>query len=435
MARSQELSWGRLTHFEQSCLKVATPQTFKDDFDQLQGSYLASGQHRSYGDVGLNQNGNLVLTHDWSGVLAADWSKGQITLAAGMTLGAVLNISLARGWILPVLPGTQFVSIGGAIANDIHGKNHHLRGSFGDHVLEFELFRSNGQLLKCSPSQNSELFYASIGGLGLTGIIFSATIQLVAVKSPYIYVEKQRTRDLDDFFRLTEESDAHFEYSVSWLDLSAPSKKMGRGIFIRGNPSDGTRTWVASLKPRLSIPFNAPSFVLSKASMQIFNAFYYRHVSRRGWKGEEHPFPFFFPLDSVRHWNRLYGRRGFYQYQFVIPSNATIALSRILAMIKSSGKTSFLSVLKKFGNIGRPQSLLSFPREGYTLALDFASSPGLETLFKKLDEEVASAGGRLYFAKDARMPKELVKQFYPELDRFLTLVDPRCQSSLKDRLF
>lgn len=434
MSNAKELSWGRLSDYEQKQLFVKTPKELESSLPE-NSFYLAGGQHRSYGDVGLCEKGFLVDTDSWNKIIDFDWQAGRLTVEAGMSLGALLEICLPMGWILPVLPGTQHVSVAGAIANDIHGKNHHLRGSFGCHTEKIVLHRSDRGQIECSPFDNSDFFRATIGGMGLTGVILAATIKLQEIPSPFIKVEKIRTQNLEDFFRLTEESDDSYEYSVSWIDLSAPAQKMGRGIFMRGNHVTSEKEWKNRSKIRLNIPLEAPAFVLSRPSIQIFNALYYRLVPKTGSIATQDPHSFFFPLDSVGKWNRLYGSRGFYQYQFVIPSEAIDYLPRIFSVIKKSGLQSFLTVLKKFGDKYLSPGLMSFPINGFTLALDFAAQPGLESLFKDLDHLVGEAGGRIYLAKDARLPRSFVKTFYPNTSEFLKFRDPQIKSSMADRLF
>ena len=293
---------------------------------------------------------------------------------AGVSLAEILDIFVPRGWFLPVTPGTKFVSVGGAIANDIHGKNHHRSGTFGCHVTCFELLRSNGQRLICSPDQNSELFRATIGGLGLTGVILWAEFRLKPIINPYIDMDHIRFSSLEEFFDISAASDQDFEYTMSWVDLLIGGQNLCRGIFMRGNHNQSQALASKPVKKRLplALPFNLPTFTLNTFTVKAFNELYY-HAQTRKTVHKTVPYdPFFYPLDSIHDWYRMYGKRGFLQYQFVVPfDNARAAMSEILGRIRQAGEGSFLTVLKTFGDIPSP-GMLSFPRPGLTLALDFA---------------------------------------------------------------
>jgi FAD/FMN-containing dehydrogenase len=326
------------------------------------------------------------------------------------------------------------VTLGGAIANDIHGKNHHIAGTFGRHVRSFGLLRSNGEHLTCSATENPQLFAATIGGMGLTGLITWVELQLRSIKSPYLDTRTTKFRNLDEFFDISAESDALFEYSVSWVDCTSEGSNLGRGLFMAGNFSE-------RVKPRppraLSIPFpcQAPSWLLNSFFMRAFNTAYYNKQISRVVEGLTHYEPFFYPLDAILDWNRMYGSRGFFQYQFVVPFERDRGIIKeIFGRIARSKRASFLAVLKTFGDIPSP-GIMSFPRKGVTLALDFPNdgAPTLQ-LMTDLDAIVMQAGGNIYPAKDARMPRHVFEASHPRLQEFTSLIDPRFSSSLWRRV-
>jgi FAD/FMN-containing dehydrogenase len=329
------------------------------------------------------------------------------------------------------------VTLGGAIANDIHGKNHHRRGTLGCHVKELEVLRSNGETIICSPTREAEFFAATVGGLGLTGVITVCTLQLIPIASAFVEAETIKTTGLEDFFTLEDESARDWEYSMSWIDCMAHGKKRGRGIFFRGNHAksgDPAAEFAEQAKWKVAVPFQAPSWVLNRWSIRAFNELYYQQQQTRVKKGRMPIDPFFYPLDKILHWNRMYGQHGLLQYQFVLDSNRHQELTEIFDIIAQSGMGSFLAVLKKFGDIRSP-GMLSFPRDGYTLTLDFQNQgPRSEALFKKLDAIVLRAGGRLYPAKDAMMSPELFQSGYPLWREFSRFVDPKFTSQFWQRV-
>ncbi|MFW7378352.1 MAG: FAD-binding oxidoreductase [Oligoflexus sp.] len=428
-------SWGRLAASQHlSAFPYAfgdLPKIFSD-----QHRYLPFGLGRSYGDSCLNSGGVLIQNRGLNRLLAFDRQKGVITCEAGVSLAELLEIIVPAGWFLPVTPGTKFVTVGGAIANDVHGKNHHVRGTFGQHVLQLELLRSNGDLIACSPRENQPMFAATIGGLGLTGFIRAASIQLIPIVSPFIRQESIRFHNLDEYLELADESDQQFEYTVAWSDCM--SGDLGRGILYRGyhDPEPATQELAeAQLLPAiLPIPFDAPGFVMSSLSMKIFNEVYFRKQSSGNKQSRVHFDPFFYPLDRLTQWNRLYGPKGFYQYQLVIPFSELEALREIFAAIRKSGLGTSLVVFKRFADRPSP-GLLSFPREGYTLALDFANR-GRKTLrlFDELDQIVFAVGGRLYPAKDACMSANHFQLSYPNFREFSQYVDPQFSSDFWQRV-
>lgn len=392
---------------------------------------LAYGQGRSYGDVCQNNDGILLDTRYLDHFIAFDQEQGLLRCESGVTLATILQTIVPRGWFLPVTPGTKFVSVGGAIANDVHGKNHHRAGTFGCHLVSFELLRSDGQRLVCSADQNSELFAATIGGLGLTGLITWAEFKLKKIPGALIEQQTLRFNNLEEFFQISADSSQDWEYTVAWVDCLASGKQLGRGLFMRGNHVTGFAK--VSDKTTLTMPFNAPGFLLNKYTVQAFNQLYYhRPVKQQSTIPYD---PFFYPLDKIAHWNRLYGKRGFMQYQCVIPpQHAHDAMHEILQTIAASGQGSFLSVLKEFGDIASP-GLLSFPRPGVTLALDF-SNKGESTLqlLEQLDKITREAHGAVYPAKDARMSSESFTHYFPHWQQFSQYIDPHFRSDFWKRV-
>jgi hypothetical protein len=398
---------------------------------------------RSYGDSCLNNGGTLIDMSGLDRFISLDTSTGLLRCEAGITLGQILERLVPQGWFLPVVPGTKYVTVGGAIANDIHGKNHHAAGTFGCHVTKFELLRSDQSRLLCSPTENEDLYRATIGGLGLTGLIIWAEIQLKKIDSPWIEAEFIRFESLDDFFPLAEESAADFEYTVSWIDCTAQGNSLGRGIFIRGNHStkDLPGRKAPSLGTMFSVPADMPNFLLNRFSIKTFNFLYFYKQGPKPIRRLLHYNPFFFPLDAIDSWNRMYGSRGFFQYQPVIPQPSPLRVKgtcepirELFEKIAKSGGGSFLTVLKDFGSVKSP-GLMSFPRPGVTLALDFPNR-GTETLqlFEQLDAIVHEHGGRLYPAKDARMSPQSFREFFPESETFTEYIDPKISSSFWRRV-
>ncbi len=392
---------------------------------------------RSYGDSCLNEGGVSLDVSHLTRFISFDEERGLLRCEAGISLADILEVMVPRGWFLPVTPGTKFVSVGGAIANDVHGKNHHKAGTFGCHVTQFELLRSNGERLLCSPIENSELFRATIGGLGLTGIILWAEIRMKPIRTPYISMDRIRYGSLAEFEQVAADSDQDFEYTVAWVDCLASGKHLGRGIFMRGNHETSARYVRQPLpkKKSLAVPLDLPSFTLNSLTIRAFNEVYYRaQLNDRVHKVEPYD-PFFYPLDSVYNWNRIYGKRGFFQYQCVVPfTNGYEVMKEILGRISRAREGSFLVVLKEFGDVPSP-GMLSFPRPGLTLALDF-SNHGRKTLrlFNELDTLVCQNGGVVYPAKDARMSAESFQAYFPQWETFAQYIDPQFSSSFWRRV-
>jgi FAD/FMN-containing dehydrogenase len=397
---------------------------------------LPLGNARSYGDSCLNDGGVLLAARGLDHFIAFDPASGVLTCEAGVLFSDILDLVVPQGWFLPVTPGTRFVTVGGAIANDVHGKNHHRAGAFGHHVLSFELLRTDGSRLRCSPEENADWFDATVGGLGLTGFITSASIQLRRVAGPWMSTESHRFDDLAGFFALSRESDRDYEYTVSWIDCVARGKGLGRGLFSRGNhaPARPDKRPAAS-KRRLAIPVTPPVSLVNPLSLRAFNQLYYRRQRKRVVHATTHYEPFFYPLDGIAQWNRMYGPRGFLQYQCVVPPEAAEAtMAELVRTIAASGTGSFLAVLKQFGD--QPsRGMLSFPRPGTTLALDFPNG-GTSTfaLLDRLDAIVDGAGGAVYPAKDARMSGEHFRRYFPRWEAFSRFIDPGMSSSFWRRV-
>jgi FAD/FMN-containing dehydrogenase len=427
-------SWGR---YPVAHAQKVVPIYWRDDLPNL-ATYnqplLPFAYGRSYGDSCLNENGIALDVTHLQHFIAFDVQEGLLRCEAGLSLAEILEVIVPRGWFLPVTPGTKFISVGGAIANDVHGKNHHVAGTFGCHVTRFELLRSDGTQLLCSPEQNSEMFRATIGGLGLTGLILWAEFRLLSINGPFIDMERIRYSSLKEFMDIAAGSDTDFEYTVAWVDCM---EHLGRGIFMRGNHERSGRYAAKQLprKPSLTVPLDMPPFVLNPLSMKAFNtAYYHSQMSKRTRKIIPYD-PFFYPLDSLHKWNRMYGKRGFMQYQFVVPfDNGYEVMQEIMQRISRSGEGSFLTVLKKFGDIRSP-GLLSFPRPGLTLALDFANNgPQTLRLFNELDQIVIQSGGVVYPAKDARMSPAAFQKYFPQWKTFEQYIDPKFSSSFWRRV-
>jgi len=430
-------SWGRYPRVKHT---QVTPIYWRSELPDLASSeqpVLPHAYGRSYGDSCLNENGVALDVSHLNRFISFDEQTGLLCCEAGVSLADILEVMVPRGWFLPVTPGTKFVSVGGAIANDIHGKNHHAAGTFGCHVTRLRLLRSDGQRPICSPDENPELFQATIGGLGLTGLILWAEFRLKRIVNPYIDADHIRFTSLDEFFEISAESDKDFEYTVSWVDLLVGGEALCRGIFTRGNHNQSPELAGKHLPKRLplAVPFNLPQFVLNTLTVKGFNELYYhKQLPRRVHKIESYD-PFFYPLDSIHDWYRMYGKRGFLQYQFVVPfEGGREAMREIIGRIRQSGAGSFLTVLKEFGTIKSP-GMLSFPRPGLTLALDFAYA-GEKTLrlLNELDAIVRQYDGSVYPAKDARMSAESFQQFYPRWREFARYIDPQFSSSFWRRV-
>lgn len=428
------LAWGRVHRGRHRVAAPAWPGELDEAVRATAGggSTLARGLGRSYGDSGLNLGGGLVDMAGLDRAIAFDRTTGVLRADAGMSLDAALRLAVPAGWFLPVTPGTRFVTLGGAVANDVHGKNHHVAGCFGRHVRRFALWRSDRGIVECAPDREAELFAATVGGLGLTGILLWVEIALIPIAAAAMTVENDRFEHLDDFFRLSDES-AGWPYTVAWVDTLASGSRLGRGVFTRGR--HGEAGPLAAHRPGGPVvPVDTPGFLLNRWTVGAFNRLYYARPGS-ALHGEQPYDRFFYPLDRIGNWNRLYGPRGFYQWQGVVPpAVARDAVRTLLERIARSGEASFLAVLKNFGDLASP-GLLSFPMAGTTLALDFPNR-GARTLalLADLDRVVAEAGGRLYPAKDGRLPTAAFRDGYPAWRDLETRRDPMLLSSFWRRV-
>ncbi|HEX8166641.1 MAG TPA: FAD-binding oxidoreductase [Beijerinckiaceae bacterium] len=433
--------WGRTQAVRH---RVARPAGAAELIDIVRrsapGPILAHGCGRSYGDVALNPEGLLVDCRGLDRFVAFDRSTGLLTCEAGVRLADILAL-LCRpeadggGFFLPVSPGTRFVTVGGAIANDVHGKNHHARGTFGSHIESFDLLRSDGRTVRCSAAENPELFAATIGGLGLTGIILRATLRLRRAEGLALEAEDVRFGGLDEFFALSCESDGVWEYTAAWIDCFAAGAALGRGIFSRARHAPGRGAPPPACEPRLTVPLTLPVSTVTGLSARLFNALHWSRL-RGGSARRIGPYEsVLYPLDAVGAWNRLYGPRGFFQFQGVIPKAvARDAVGAMLREVAAAGEGSILAVLKAFGPKPSP-GLLSFPMEGATLALDFANrGEGTFRLLGRLERITLDAGGRIYPAKDSLMSPEAFFRGYPAAERFRDAMDPVFSSAFSRRI-
>ncbi|TCH99668.1 FAD-binding oxidoreductase [Roseococcus sp. SYP-B2431] len=435
------LGWGRNLRAEHRVSRPATPQAAAACAAAPGGTRLAHGLGRSYGDVALNPDGALIETRGLDRFLRFDPATGILDAEAGVALAEVLAV-LARpeagggGWFLPVTPGTRFVTLGGAVANDVHGKNHHRTGSFGRHVLSLDLARSDGRVMTCSPQENAGLFAATIGGLGLTGLILRLRLAMMRVEGLAMEAEDIAFGSLAGYFALAAESEQSWDYTAAWVDCLATGEALGRGIFSRARHAAGQGAAPPPTAPRRRLPATPPLSMVNGLSLRAFNAAYRR---RLGSSGRSHAVGGYekvlYPLDAIGGWNRLYGPRGFHQFQGVVPpADAPAVVAELLREIARSGQGSPLVVLKGFGDLPSP-GMLSFPREGTTLALDFpARGPDTLRLLARLEAITVEARGRLYPAKDSVMTAETFRSGYPAAGAFAEWIDPAFSSGFARRV-
>ncbi|MEV7318993.1 FAD-binding oxidoreductase [Streptomyces sp. NPDC093970] len=421
--------WGRTAP---TVARLIRPRTYQEAANAIRNcgarGGIARGLGRAYGDAAQNAGGAVLDMTALDRIHAIDADGGTLLCDAGVSLHRLTEVLLPLGWYVPVTPGTRQVTVGGAIGADIHGKNHHVSGSFSRHVLSFELLTADGQVR--TVSRGTPLFDATAGGMGLTGVILTATVRLLPVETSYMTVDTERATDLDDLMHRLTTSDHRYRYSVAWIDLLARGASTGRAVLTRGDHAprealdEGTRAGRAPLafRPRQlpAAPAFVPEGLLGRTSVGLFNELWYRKAPRARTGQLQRIAAFFHPLDGVPHWNRVYGRGGFVQYQFVVGYGREEALRRIVDRISERRCPSFLAVLKRFGDAD--PGWLSFPVPGWTLALDIpAGLPGLGLFLDELDEEVAAAGGRVYLAKDARLRPDLLAAMYPRLADFRAL--------------
>lgn len=417
----QVYGWGRYPRLEAT---VALPQSEGAFIEYLQRtqsetptahshSLIARGLSRSYGDSSLAST--VLETQYLNHFQSFDEATGLLSCEAGVSLAQILEVFVPRGWFLPVTPGTRFVTVGGAIASDVHGKNHHISGTFCEHVTQMEMILGNGEKISTSPTEHPELFHATCGGMGLTGIILSASIRLIRIQSSEIVQTTIKAPNLAAVLQAFEDhQDA--TYSVAWIDCLATGRYLGRSLLMLGEHAEEGPLLTQGNKA-IPIPMDMPAFLLNQTTISAFNTLYYNKTLQAKSTRRIAYEPYFYPLDALANWNRLYGQSGFIQYQFVLPKAAgEIGLREVLERIASSGKGSFLAILKVFGKAN--QNLLSFPIDGYTLALDFKVEPSLFELLNELDQLVLKYRGRLYLTKDARMTESTFKSSYPRWSEF-----------------
>jgi len=426
-------SWGRYPRYDARVIPIRWQQDYPANMAGLHHGALPVGMGRSYGDSCLLKNGNLLLTTDMNRLLSFDPETGLLIAEAGLTLAQVLDFAVPRGFFLTVSPGTKYVTLGGAIANDIHGKNHHIAGTFGNHVTRFELVRSDGSRRICSPTQEADWYSATIGGLGLTGMITWVELRLRPIVSRMIDYEGIQFHGIDEFLALTQQY-KEVEYTVSWIDCASTGANFARGIFMLGDHSRVPSELAPSPEPKLVFPFDAPGFALNHTTVSIFNAVFFNKQMKPRVKVLQDYEPFFYPLDKVLQWNRLYGKAGLLQFQYAIPwESAREGTIAILTEVAKSGLASFLAVLKAFGDVPSP-GLMSFPQPGITLALDFPIKVGRTfPLVERLADMTRDYGGRLYPAKDAAMTAAQFQAFYPQWEQLARFKDPLLTSSFWER--
>src|ERR1700730_18025801 len=439
-----ELSgWGR---YPRRLTTALCPQDISEAIPPRAGQMIARGQGRSYGDAALSADGIVMLTERLNRFVSFDERSGVLSAQAGTTLAEVITEFLPRGWFPAVVPGTKSVSLGGCVAADIHGKNHHRDGAFGAHVKEIEIVLADRSRHRCSPTAEASLFWGTVGGMGLTGIITEVTAQLIPVESSYLVVQHTPAKDLDASFEVLADEAWDDHYTVAWIDCLARGRNLGRSVLMRGHhatidalPAKLRSQPFSGPRRQHNVGFDFPSWILNSLSVRAFNEFYYRLQGRRKESFISDYESFFFPLDRIGNWNRMYGKRGFVQYQCVLPvAEAYKGMRALLAALVAAGRASFLCVLKRFGPAG--EGLLSFPIEGYTLTLDLPVNDSELFLFlDRLDAIVLQYGGRVYLAKDARLGAETFRAMYPRFEEWLRIkskIDPenRFDSDLARRL-
>jgi len=438
MSRQKLSGWGRTSP---ALSDLQMPRTEEELLTALNhGPVIARGLGRSYGDP-AQVSGGVVLDNRGFTAISDVSADGVVTVEAGVSLHELLKVTIPLGWFIPVTPGTRQVSMGGAIAADVHGKNHHVDGSIGDHVLGMRIVTPVGAL-DISPTHHADLFWATIGGMGLTGVVTSVTLRLTPIETDRVLVDTTKHRNLDSVMDAMRTGDDAYRYSVAWVDCMTKGATMGRAILTRGHHAGaddvGTVTLEGPSNARLRVPLDAPSGLLNPLTIRAFNELWYRVAPTKKDREIQSLSTFFHPLDGLNDWNRMYGQRGFVQYQFAVDDYHGDVVVKAIERLSSSGVPSFLAVLKRFGpgNHGH----LSFPMEGWTLALDLPVGPSaLPGVLDDLDELVLAAGGRVYLAKDARLRPDAVRAMYPRLDDFLTVKqtydpDQRLTSDLARRL-
>jgi decaprenylphospho-beta-D-ribofuranose 2-oxidase len=409
----QHNSWGLYPQIKSHSFRFDHSSKLKHYLTSNSTPTIAFGNGRSYGDSALASH--IIYCKPYNYMLDFDKERGILHCQSGVMLNEIIETFLPQGWFLKVTPGTKLITVGGALASDVHGKNHHVEGCFSESVVEFDLMLPSGEVVTCSQEQNRELFLATSGGMGLTGVILTMKLQLKKVGSQFVDQTTIKTKNLEETISAFEEY-AHKPYSVAWIDCLAQGNEMGKSILTVGDfADDGDFDY--RQKKRLNVPFMFPSFALNTLSVKAFNWLYYLKAPKGVTHQKVSIDSFFYPLDSIRNWNRIYGKGGFTQYQFIIPKEGSKeALTKILQRIAKSGKGSFLAVLKLYGK--ENENYLSFPIEGYSLALDFKIEKGLFELLDELDKIVVEYSGRVYLTKDVRMSQHTLEEGYPKLKLF-----------------
>lgn len=416
-------NWGNYPVVETDEKSFSFDAELKSMLSEKEG-IIARGNGRCYGDASLAKN--TVSTLKYDKILSFDTVKGIFECQSGITLDKVLEVIVPKGWFLPVTPGTKFITVGGAVASDVHGKNHHVDGSFSAHVIDMDITLANGEVKTCSKNLYEDLFWASCGGMGLTGVITRVKFALKKIETSYIRQKQLKAKNLEELLDLFDKYQ-HYTYSVAWIDCLKKGENFGRSILMLGEHAkledldENKKKEPLKLpgKFQITLPFNLPSFALNPFTVKAFNFLFYTRNTKQEINNIVSYEPFFYPLDAVLHWNRMYGKKGFVQYQFVLPLHSKQGLIDILKRISDAGMGSFLAVLKVFG---RQDDMISFPKEGYTLALDFSVNEKLFRFLDELDQIVLQYGGRIYLSKDARMKSEVFWKSYPGAQKFLDTI-------------
>ncbi len=398
------------------CRVTRPPGIFEINELLKKNSVIARGLGRSYGDSSLNKNGVVAESILMNRFISFDEETGILKCEAGVTYKDLLDTFVIRGWFPAVTPGTKYVTMGGAIASDVHGKNHHNVGSFSSFLISFKILVASGEILECSRSLNSDLFWATVGGMGLTGFILEAEIQMKKINSPYLTNRSIKLKNMDELFDKLEEYDKDYHYSVAWMDIVASGKNYGRNVLLLGNHADGNelndklklRSSKKYIEKKISVPFEVPFATLNKVSITLFNSAFYMAAKNK--VEFVHYDKYFYPLDFILNWNHIYSKSGLIQYQLNIPeTNGKEAIDKILKKVVAFGGGSFLAVLKKMGD---QDGILSFPFKGYTLSMDFPVKKGVIEMCRVLDEIVVEYGGRNYLTKDSILDEKTFKQMY-----------------------
>jgi decaprenylphospho-beta-D-ribofuranose 2-oxidase len=439
--KKQIANWGNYPVIESNEEFFAFPEQLQELLAREE-TFIPRGNGRCYGDASLADT--TISTLKFDKILSFDVSAGVFESQSGLTLDQILEVIVPAGWFLPVTPGTKFITVGGAVASDVHGKNHHVDGSFSNHILEMDIVLASKETLTCSPEINPDLFEATCGGMGLTGVIIRVKFRLKKIETSFIRQKQVKAANLEELIGLFDEF-SDYTYSVAWIDCLKKGPQFGRGILLLGehagvkdlNENQKRNPLRLAGKKQINFPFNLPSWVLNPFTAKAFNFLFYSKNFRKEINNVIGYEPFFYPLDAILHWNRCYGKKGFVQYQFVVPLEAKDGLIEIMNRISHKGLGSFLAILKVFG---KQESIISFPREGYTLALDFPVRDGLLEFLDELDQIVLQYGGRLYMSKDARMKPDVLRHGYPGLNKFKDIVrkynpDGKIHSIQSDRLF